>query len=158
MQTCESIRYDNVNSANICTVCILSSGNNTGGRPIWLRAHCLIVTCWQRRSNATVTADSINLESEFTGNSRARREEQFVKYTPRRIPNGNARLQAYLFTDRAKPREIYSIQWTFRSNVHAYQYNHNRACGCIYAVSAHSNVNINTREHRKSSNKRLHGK
>lgn len=67
---------------------------------IWLKAHCLIVTYWHRQSNATATADSINLVSEFTGNSRACREEQFVKYTPRRIPNGNAWLQAYLFTDR----------------------------------------------------------
>lgn len=70
------------------------------GTTVWLKAHCLVVTCWQRRSNATVTTDSINLESEFTGNSRARREEQFVKYTLRRIPNGNARLQTYLFTGR----------------------------------------------------------
>ncbi|KAL0130946.1 hypothetical protein PUN28_002495 [Cardiocondyla obscurior] len=65
---------------------------------ISLKVHCFVVTCWQRRSNAMATADSINLESEFTGNSRARREEQFVKYTPRRIPNGSARLQTYLFT------------------------------------------------------------
>lgn len=90
----------------------------------------VLVTRWQCRSNATTTAVRLILNQNLQVIREHVERIQFVKCTPRQISNGNARLQAYLFTERRSKaaRDLFNpVKLSFRERI-----KHNRHIYTIY--------------------------